>query len=70
MERVQELFALRHRECVGIHVEITVAIHVVNVCPDILERNVVVAEIVHDLLEDRPVLVAPSTLMVAKLFLC
>lgn len=63
---IKELLALRHRERVRVHVEITVAVHIVNIGPDVLEWNVVVAEIVHNFLKNGPVLVTPSALVVTE----
>ena len=47
-------------------VEVSILVHVIDVCPDVLEWYISSRIIVHDLLQYRPVCITPSALMIAK----
>ena len=66
MKLVQELLALVVRKSDGIVLPVPVSIHIVDVVPDVLKRDVEVAEVVNNILHFSPVRVAPTALMEAK----
>lgn len=66
MQVGKELQSLSKREGDVISSEVTILVHVIDIGPDSLKRKVKVPEIVHNLLQLRPVLVTPAALMEAE----